>query len=136
MFWLPADEFEFSGQRVQFAVPFEFLYVPKRQALHCPLEAPVSGPVYPVLHKHCMALKFVTGALFHAQQSVEFTVPERDLYPAGHALQEDAVVTFENVSAAHSRHGEESGVDLNEPFGQDTHIKSNSELFVSFGAYP
>ena len=45
MFPLPADEFEFSGQLVQFAVPFEFLYVPGRQALHWPLEAPVSGPV-------------------------------------------------------------------------------------------
>ena len=83
-----------------------------------------------------MALKFVTGALFHAQQSSSSIVPGSDLYPAGHALQEDAVVTFENVSAAHSRHGEESGVGLNEPVGQDTHIKSNSELFVSLGAYP
>ena len=45
MFWLPADEFEFSGQRVQFAVPLESLYVPGRQALHWPFESPVSGPV-------------------------------------------------------------------------------------------
>jgi hypothetical protein len=70
--------------------------------------------------------------LFHAQQSVEFTVPERDLYPAGHALHDKAAVTFENESAAHKMHGEESGVGLNEPFGQDTH----TELFVPFGAYP
>ena len=79
-----------------------------------------------------MELKFVTGVLFHAQQSSNSIVPDSDLYPVGHALQEDAVVTFENVSAAHSRHGEESGVGLNEPVGQDTH----TELFVPFGAYP
>jgi hypothetical protein len=71
------------------------------------------------------------GLLFSEQQSVEFTVPERDLYPIGHELQDEAVVTFENVSAAHGRHGPELGVGLNEPFGQDTH----TELFVPFGAY-
>jgi len=71
------------------------------------------------------------GLLFRAQQSVEFTVPERDLYPIGHELQDEAVVTFENVSAAHGRHGPELGVGLNEPGGQDTH----TELFVPFGAY-
>jgi hypothetical protein len=123
---------ELSGQRVQFALPFVALYVPGGQALHWPLEAPMSGPVYPVLHKHCTVLSFVTGVLFHAQQSVEFTVPERDLYPIGHKLQDEAAVIFENESAAQSRHGEESGVGLNEPFGQDTH----TELFASFGAYP
>jgi len=72
------------------------------------------------------------GLLFSAQQSVEFTVPERDLYPAGHALHDKAAVRFENESAAHRRHGEELGVGLNEPFGQDTH----TELLVPFGAYP
>jgi hypothetical protein len=71
------------------------------------------------------------GLLFSAQQSVEFTVPERDLYPIGHELQDEAVVTFENVSAAHGRHGPELGVGLNEPGGQDKH----TELFVPFGAY-
>jgi hypothetical protein len=43
-----------SGQAVQFAVPFVALYVPGRHALHWPLKAPVSGPVYPVLHEHRM----------------------------------------------------------------------------------
>jgi len=37
---------------VQFAVPFVALYVPGGHIAHCPLEAPVSGPVYPVLHEH------------------------------------------------------------------------------------
>jgi hypothetical protein len=60
MFWLPADEFEFSGQRVQFEVPLESLYVPGRQALHWPLETPVSGPVYPVLHEHSIVDKQLT----------------------------------------------------------------------------
>jgi len=128
---LAADEFEFSGQRVQFAVPFEFLYVPGRQALHWPLEAPESGPVYPVLHKHCTVFSFVTGVLFHAQQSRDSIVPGSDLNPSGHELQEEAAVAFENVSAAHRRHGEESGVGLNAPCGQDVHSE-----FVSFGAYP
>jgi hypothetical protein len=72
------------------------------------------------------------GLLFSAQQSVEFTVPTSDLYPTGHALQEDAVETFENVSASHSRHGPALAVGLNEPGGQDTH----TELFVPFGACP
>jgi hypothetical protein len=44
------------------------------------------------------------GLLFSAQQSVEFTVPGRDLYPIGHELQDEAVVTFENVSAAQVKH--------------------------------
>ena len=83
------------------------------------------------MHEHCM-LGAATGRLFSAQQSVEFTVPERDLYPAGHALHDKAAVTFENVSAAHRRHAEESGAGLNEPVGQDTH----AELLVSFRAYP
>ena len=48
---LPTDEFEFAGQLVHAALPFEVLYVPGRHRLHCPLEAPASGPVYPVLHK-------------------------------------------------------------------------------------
>ena len=48
---LPADEFEFSGQVAHAAGPDAFLYVPGGQALHCPFEAPVSGPVYPVLHE-------------------------------------------------------------------------------------
>jgi hypothetical protein len=46
------------------------------------------------------------GLLFSAQQSCDSIVPERDLYPAGHKLQDDAAVAFENVSAAHERHGE------------------------------
>jgi hypothetical protein len=39
---------------VQFAVPFVALYVPGGHIAHCPLDAPVSGPVYPVLHEHPM----------------------------------------------------------------------------------
>ena len=121
-----------TEQLVQFAVPFVGLYVPGGHAEHCPLEAPVSGPVYPALHKHCKPPCCETGRLFHAQQSCDSTVPGSDLNPTGHALQEDAAVIFENVSASHSRHGEASGVGLNEPGGQDTH----SELFVPFGACP
>ncbi len=71
------------------------------------------------------------GRLLFPQQSCDSTVPERDLYPIGHELQDEAVVIFENVSAAHARHGPELGVGLNEPFGQDTH----TELFVPFGAF-
>jgi hypothetical protein len=41
MFTLAADEFEFSGQLVQFAVPFESLYVPARQETHGPPFGPV-----------------------------------------------------------------------------------------------
>ena len=72
------------------------------------------------------------GRLLFPQQSCNSTVPERDLYPIGHELQDEAVVIFENVSAAHGRHGPELGVGLNEPGGQDVH----TELFVPFGAYP
>ncbi len=133
MFWPPADEFEFSGQRVQFAVPLESLYVPGRQALHWPFKSPVSGPVYPVLHKQSrVSISNRFGLLFQAQQSSDSIVPGSDLNPTGHTLQEDAVETFENVSASHSRHGPALAVGLNEPFGQDTH----TELFVPFGAYP
>ena len=53
-FMLPDDEFELSGQLVQFALPEEFLYVPDGQIVHCPFEAPASGPVYPVLHEQAM----------------------------------------------------------------------------------
>ena len=88
--------------------------------------------MYPALHKHCTALKFATGVLFHAQQSCASIVPDSERYPAGHVWHDRAAVMFENVSAAHVRHGEESGVGLNEPGGQDVH----SELFVLFGAYP
>jgi len=123
--YVPIEQF------VQYALPFEALCVPGRQALHLPFEVPLSGPVYPELHEHCM-LGAATGRLFSAQQSVEFTVPERDLYPAGHDSHDKAAVTFENESAAHTRHGEASGAGLNEPFGQDTH----AELLVSFRAYP
>jgi hypothetical protein len=48
---LPADEFEFTGQLVQFALPEEFLYVPDGQIVHCPFKSPLSGPVYPGLHR-------------------------------------------------------------------------------------
>ena len=75
---------------------------------------------------------FIRGLLFQAQQSCDSIVPERDLYPTGHALHDEAAVIFENVSAAHERHGEASGVGLNEPGEHDTH----TELFVPFGAYP
>jgi hypothetical protein len=129
---LPADDFELSGQAVQLAVPEEFLYVPAAHIEHCPLEAPVAGPVKPALHKHCRSVKLATGVLFHAQQSCASIVPESERYPTGHKLQDDAAVAFENVSAAHSRHGESLGVCLNEPGGHDVH----SEVFVSFGAYP
>jgi len=50
--WLPTDEFEFAGQLVHAALPFEDLYVPPAHMAHWPLEAPASGPVYPVLHGH------------------------------------------------------------------------------------
>jgi hypothetical protein len=42
----------FAGQNVHAALPFVDLYVPGGQVVHWPLEAPVSGPVYPVLHEH------------------------------------------------------------------------------------
>jgi hypothetical protein len=51
---LPADEFEFAGQLVHAALPFVGLYVPAGHVLHCPFEAPVYGPVYPVLHDQAM----------------------------------------------------------------------------------
>jgi hypothetical protein len=57
MFPLPADEFEFNGQVSQIAVPDEFLYVPTGHILHCPFDAPVSGPVYPALHGHTIVGK-------------------------------------------------------------------------------
>ena len=72
------------------------------------------------------------GVLFHAQHSSDCIVPDSERYPTGHKLHDDAAVAFENVSAAHSRHGESLGVGLNDPGGQDVH----SEVFVSFGAYP
>jgi hypothetical protein len=50
-----------TEQLVQSALPFEALYVPGRQALHCPLEAPVAGPVKPALHEHCISLPQVGG---------------------------------------------------------------------------
>jgi hypothetical protein len=49
---LPTDEFEFAGQLVHAALPFVGLYVPAGHILHCPFDAPVSGPVYPALHEH------------------------------------------------------------------------------------
>ena len=49
---LPADEFEFAAQLVHAALPFEALYVPDGHIAHWPLEASLSGPVYPVLHGH------------------------------------------------------------------------------------
>jgi hypothetical protein len=116
MFWLPADEFEFSGQRVQFAVPLESLYVPTRQALHWPFETPMSGPVYPVLHEHPMPDQFPSlqtpvvhaeifcGLLFNAQQSPTVVVAESDLNPAGHSVQYAAPLAFENVSGAQGKH--------------------------------
>ena len=51
-FVLPNDEFAFAVQLVHAALPFVDLYVPDGHILHCPFDAPVSGPVYPVLHEH------------------------------------------------------------------------------------
>ena len=42
---LPADEFELAVQLVHAALPFVGLYVPDGHIVHCPLEAPISGPV-------------------------------------------------------------------------------------------
>ena len=44
------------------------------------------------------------GLLFSAQQSVEFTVPTSDLYPAGHCVHRGAPLAFENVSGAQDEH--------------------------------
>ena len=52
MLVLPNDEFAFAAQPVHAALPFVDLYVPDGHILHCPFDAPVSGPVYPVLHEH------------------------------------------------------------------------------------
>jgi len=51
-FVLPNDEFAFAVQLVHAALPFVDLYVPDGHILHYPFDAPVSGPVYPVLHEH------------------------------------------------------------------------------------
>ena len=45
-------EYVLTGQNVHAALPFVDLYVPAGHILHCPFDAPVSGPVYPVLHDH------------------------------------------------------------------------------------
>ena len=79
---------------MQFAVPFDALYVPGRQALHCPFESPVSGPVYPVLHEQPIVEFALKGALFNAQQSVIVVVPVNDLNPAGHSVHNDAPLAF------------------------------------------
>ena len=92
-----------TEQLVHAALPFEALCVPGRQALHWPFEVPLSGPVYPELHEHCM-LGAATGRLFSAQQSVEFTVPTSDLYPAGHCVHTGAPLAFANVSGAQDEH--------------------------------
>jgi hypothetical protein len=49
---------------------------------------------------------FVTfcGLLLSAQQSVEFTVPASDLYPAGHCVQNASPLAFANVSGAQDEH--------------------------------
>jgi hypothetical protein len=44
------------------------------------------------------------GLLFRAQQSVEFTVPASDLYPAGHCVHRGDPLTFANVSGAQDEH--------------------------------
>ena len=44
------------------------------------------------------------GLLLSAQQSVEFTVPTSDLYPAGHGMHRAAPLAFANVSGAHEKH--------------------------------
>ena len=101
---------------MQFAVPLESLYVPGRQALHWPLEAPISGPVYPVLHEHPMPDQFPSlqstvvhadifcGLLFSAQQSSTVVVAGSDLNPAGHSVQYAAPLAFENVSGVQDKH--------------------------------
>jgi hypothetical protein len=101
IFPLPADEFELSGHPVQFAVPFVALYVPAGHIAHCPLDAPVSGPVYPVLHAQLVVEFALKGALFRAQQSSTVVVPTNALNPTGHAVHTSTPLTFENVSCAH-----------------------------------
>jgi len=44
------------------------------------------------------------GLLFRAQQSVEFTVPASDLYPAGHGVHRGDPLAFANVSGAQDEH--------------------------------
>jgi hypothetical protein len=86
---------------VQFAVPFVALYVPAGHIAHCPLDAPVSGPVYPVLHAQLFVEFALKGALFRAQQSSTVVVPTNALNPTGHAVHTSTPLTFENVSCAH-----------------------------------
>jgi hypothetical protein len=128
-----AGEYVPTEQLLHAALPFESLYAPEEQAAHWPFDAPASGPVYPALHRQStLSLANSTGPLFQAQQSSDSTVPESDLYPAGHDSHDRAAVAFENVSAAHATQAAEPGAALNEPCGQASH----AELFVSFSAYP
>ncbi len=48
------------------------------------------------------------GLLFRPQQSVDVVVPGSALYPVGQAVQTDAALVSENVSAGHT-HGPPSG---------------------------
>lgn len=73
---LPADEFEFAGQLVHAALPEEFLYVPEGHTVHCPLEAPVSGPVYPVLHGHTIVERPQVGGIPYTSTSASCSGPD------------------------------------------------------------
>ena len=99
-----AVEYVPTEHLVQFAVPFDALYVPGRHALHWPFEAPVSGPVYPTLHAHPVVEFALKGALFKAQQSCIVVVPDRVLNPAGHVVHMLDPLSFEKVSGAHDKH--------------------------------
>ena len=77
---LAADEFELSGQPVQFAAPFDSLYVPAKQAAH----GPPSGPVNPVLHRQFVMSALHAGAAEFAGHSVQCALPSAAYCPASH----------------------------------------------------
>jgi hypothetical protein len=60
--------------------------------------------VYRGLQTPTVHSEIYCGRLFNAQQSVEFTVPTSDLYPAGHCVQNASPLAFANVSGAQDEH--------------------------------
>jgi len=66
-------------------------------------------------------LEMFCGLLFSPQQSADVVVPGNALNPAGQAVQTDAALVLENVSAAHTPHAAGPETLLAAPAGHATH---------------
>ena len=69
------------------------------------------------------------GLLLSPQQSTDVVVPDSALYPIGQAVQTDAALIFENVSAGHTPHAALPETLLAAPAAHATHGPTSGPVY-------